>query len=74
MKDKLQKTNHRKAYYRFRAFGIGFLLVLGGLALCSIPVIVSYTSTVSVTAKEEAIVIPLPKVSERTFQILEYQN
>ena len=53
MKDKLQKNNRKKLFYRFRAFGIAFLLTLGVLALSSIPVIVTYTATISVAATSE---------------------
>ena len=51
MKDKLIKTGHKKAFYRLRATGLAFLLILGTIALLSLPVIVTYTATSSVAAK-----------------------
>ena len=71
MKDKLQKTNRKKAYYRLRAFGIACLLTLGILALSSIPVIVSYTATISVSATSEKLVVELPISHRSGFQVLE---
>ena len=72
MKDKLQKTNRKKLFYRFRAFGIAFLLALGVLALSSIPVIVSYTATISVSASGEKPRVQIPVVHPAEFTLLEF--
>ncbi len=41
MKDKLEKTGHRKRYYQFRHFVMAFLIALGALAVSAIPVGIS---------------------------------
>ncbi|MBP5216724.1 MAG: hypothetical protein J6038_02700 [Bacilli bacterium] len=73
MKDKLQKTNRKKAYYRIRAFGIAFLLALGVLALSSIPVIVSYTATISVSAAEEKPQAEISVIDSAGLSLPEYE-
>lgn len=41
MKDKLEKTGHRKRYYQFRYFVVAFLFVLTAVAASAIPVGIS---------------------------------
>ena len=54
MKDKLVKTGHKKAYYRFRSFGIALLALLGiGLA-SSLPVLVTYSVCENAALAKEA--------------------
>lgn len=54
MKDKLVKTGHKKAYYRFRAFGISLLALLGVGLSASLPIFVTYQVSMSTVAAEQS--------------------
>ena len=53
MKDKLVKTGHKKAYYRFRFLAFS-LLTLTALSFgASLPVVLTYQASVSATLAEQ---------------------
>ena len=54
MKDKLTKTGHKKAYYRFRAFGIACASLFGLGISASLPIFVTYQVSVNATLAKEA--------------------
>lgn len=53
MKDKLEKTGHRKAYHAARRMMLAFFLVLGVFAAGAIPVGISYQAGVAAQAERE---------------------
>ena len=69
MKDKLTKTGHKKAYYRFRAFSIAVASLFGLGVSASLPIFVTYQVSVSGALAKEAEVEEESESTEEVYTI-----